>query len=225
MGENMLKEKEYTISISKEELSRLPAARFDGRIMVVDTLAALEDALADLKSHKIIGFDTETKPCFKKGQSNQVSLVQLATPTTCYLIRINKTGLDHGLVDLLEDAGVRKVGLSIHDDFHNLRKLGDLEPEGFVELQTYVKSFHIVDNSLTRIYAVIFGQRISKGQRLTNWEADELTRAQQAYAALDAAACLHIHDQLSLGNFHPENSPYLHFPEEEPQDEQASILQ
>lgn len=220
MGDNTIEDKEYTISISKEELSLLPAARFEGRITVVDTLAGLEKALADLRCCKIIGFDTETKPCFKKGQSNQVSLVQLATPTTCYLIRINKTGLDRGLVDLLEDEEVLKVGLSIHDDFHNLRKLGDLEPEGFVELQTYVKSFHIVDNSLTRIYAVIFGQRISKGQRLTNWEAEELTKAQQAYAALDAAACLRIHDELRLGNFHPENSPYLHFPEEEQEDPQ-----
>lgn len=213
MGDHL--NKDYTISISKEELSSLPAARFEGKIRVIDTPTGLEDALADLRSCKTIGFDTETKPCFKKGQSNQVSLVQLATPTTCYLIRINKTGLDRGLVELLEDADVQKVGLSIHDDFHNLRKLGDLEPEGFVELQTYVKSFHIVDNSLTRIYAVIFGQRISKGQRLTNWEATELTKAQQAYAALDAAACLRIHDELRLGNFHPESSPYLHFPEEE----------
>ncbi len=215
MGEVMINNKEYTISISKEELVLLPAARFDGRILVVDTLTGLEKALADLRSCKIIGFDTETKPCFKKGQANQVSLVQLATPTTCYLIRINKIGLDRGLVELLEDENILKVGLSIHDDFHNLRKLGDLEPEGFVELQTFVKAFNIVDNSLTRIYAVIFGKRISKGQRLTNWEADELTKAQQAYAALDAAACLRIHDTLSLGNFHPESSPYLHFTEEE----------
>lgn len=213
MGDNTTKE--FIISISKEELSSLPAARFEGRIHVIDTITGLENALADLRSFKTIGFDTETRPCFKKGQSNHVSLVQLATPTTCYLIRINKTGLDRGLVKLLEDARVQKVGLSIHDDFHNLRKLGDLEPEGFVELQTYVKPFHIVDNSLTRIYAVVFGQRISKGQRLTNWEATELTKAQQAYAALDAAACLRIHEELRLGNFHPERSPYIHYPEEE----------
>lgn len=213
MGDNTTKE--FIISISKEELSSLPAARFEGKIHIVDTALGLEDALADLRSCKTIGFDTETRPCFKKGQSNNVSLVQLATPTTCYLIRINKTGLDRGLVDLLEDARVLKVGLSIHDDFHNLRKLGDLEPEGFVELQTFVKPFHIVDNSLTRIYAVVFGQRISKGQRLTNWEATELTKAQQAYAALDAAACLRIHEELRLGNFHPERSPYIHYPQEE----------
>ncbi len=197
------------ISISKEQLSKLPSAHFDGNICVIQSEDQIEGAISKLRENNIIGFDTETRPSFKKGYSNSVSLIQLSTRDTCYLFRINKTGLTQPIIDLIEDPSILKIGLSTHDDFHNLNRIADIHPEGFIDLQSYVKQFKIVDNSLSRIYGIVFGQRISKGQRLTNWEADELTPSQQSYAALDAIACIKLYDYLSSGNFNPETSPYL----------------
>lgn len=145
--------------------------------------------------------------------TNQVSLIQLSTMSTCYLFRINHVGLSQQIIDLLEDRSVLKIGLSVHDDFHNLNKITAINPDGFIELQNYVKEYMIADNSLSRIYALIFGKRISKGQRLTNWEAEHLTPSQQMYAAMDALACIQIYDCLSNGRFDPMESGYLTFPE------------
>lgn len=206
-----------TISITKQQLSKLPPAHFDGKICVVQTEEEVNDAIARLRESDIIGFDTETRPSFKKGCSNSVSLIQLSTRNTCFLFRINKTGLTQPIIDLIEDPSILKIGLSTRDDFHNLNKLAHLEPKGFVDLQTYVKQFNIADNSLSRIFGIVFGQRISKGQRLTNWEADELTPSQQSYAALDALACIKLYDYLSSGKFNPEESPYLVSPFESEQ--------
>ena len=101
------------------------------------------------------------------------------------------------------------VGLSIHDDFRALHKLSEFEPAAYVELQGYVKQFDIADNSLQKIYAILFGKRISKGQRLTNWEADVLTESQQAYASLDAKACLQIYEYLASKKFDKDKSQYI----------------
>lgn len=191
------------ITISKEELGNLPTAQFDGEVILVDEPEQVDGAIADLRESDIIGFDTETRPSFKKGLSNRVSLMQLANRKRCYLFRLNKIGMPDSLRNLLEDPGLLKVGLSIHDDFHNLRRICELNPEGFVDLQPYVKQYRIADNSLSKIYAIVFGQRISKGQRLTNWEADVLTSTQCRYAALDAIACISIYDEVTSGAFHP----------------------
>ena len=109
----------------------------------------------------------------------------------------------------LENGDVNKIGLSLKDDFHSLAKLAEFEPQGFIELQSFVKDYQISDNSLQKIYGIIFNQRISKNQRLTNWEASELTESQQHYAAIDAWACQRIYNHLRAGNFHPETSPYI----------------
>lgn len=200
------------ITISKQQLSDLPAAQFCGKLCIVEDEEGIREAIEKLRESDVIGFDTETKPSFRKGQSNTVSLIQLSTRETCYLFRINQLGLAQPIVELLENPTVKKIGLSIHDDFHNLNKITEIHPEGFVELQNYVKDFKIADNSLAKIYAIIFGKRISKGQRLTNWEAEQLTISQQTYAALDAMACIEIYDYISSGKFNPEESPYLTIP-------------
>lgn len=201
-----MEETEKIVSITKEELASLPAASYTGSIMLVDTLEAAEKAADELKNETILGFDTETKPSFKRGQINKVSLLQLSTHTTCYLFRLNKIGMTQAIKGILENKNILKIGLSIHDDFHNLHKLCPLNPDGFIDLQPYVKQFKIADNSLTRIYGILFNQRISKGQRLTNWEAEELTPNQQGYAALDALACIQIYEHLQSGQFDPANS-------------------
>lgn len=198
-----------TITISKQELADLPAATFQGRIHLIDSLQDVEQAIATLREDKIIGFDTETKPNFKRGHSNNVSLIQLSTRQDCFLFRLNRIGLPFSLKKLLEDKEVTKIGLSIHDDFHNLNKFCNLSPAGFIDLQDYVKEFNFSVLSLSRIFAILFNERISKGQRLSNWEAETLTPHQQAYAALDAFACIKIYDYLSEGKFDPHTSPYL----------------
>lgn len=205
-----MEENQKIISISKEELSTLPAATYEGQIVLVDTLEAAKEAAEMLCRESEIGFDTETKPSFKRGQSNHVSLLQLSTHEKCYLFRLNHIGLTPEVKAILESKKILKIGLSIHDDFHNLNKIcANLKPAGFIDLQQFVKDYKIIDNSLARIYGIIFNQRISKGQRLTNWEAEELTPHQQAYAALDALACISIYDHLKAGKFDPTKSPHL----------------
>ncbi len=205
---SLKEQKQYIVSISKAELATLPAAEYVGNIHLIDSEDKIDYAADVLNEASIIGFDTETRPSFKKGQTFQVALLQLSTKTDCFLIRLNKIGLPQKIKDILEDETKLKIGVSLHDDFHNLRKMYTLEPGGFVDLQPYVKNFKIADNSLSRIYAILFGKRISKGQRLTNWEASQLTLPQQAYAAFDALSCIQIYEHLNSGKFIPENSQY-----------------
>ncbi|MBD5370092.1 MAG: 3'-5' exonuclease domain-containing protein 2 [Bacteroides sp.] len=202
------KQSDYQITISKADLAALPAAEYHGRIHVVDSPEKVQEAVDILSAADIIGFDTETRPSFKKGQSHQVALLQLSTREDCYLFRLNMIGLPEAVKVLLEDERRVKIGVSLHDDFHNLRRIFTLEPRGFIDLQPFVKQFRIIDNSLSRIYAILFGHRISKGQRLTNWEAKALTPSQQAYAAFDALSCIHIYEYLTSGAFDPAASPY-----------------
>ncbi|HET9571631.1 MAG TPA: 3'-5' exonuclease [Bacteroidales bacterium] len=184
-------------SITKDELNLLPVETFAGHIVVVDTLEELDKVISILNQQEVIGFDTETKPVFTKGKRNKVALLQIATSTTCYLIRLNQIGFPVGLTDFFNNKHVLKVGLSIKDDFLMLRGRDHaLEPQGFIELQSFVKDYGIADNSLQKIYAILFGKKLSKAQRLSNWEADELSHGQQAYAALDAIACRQIYLEL-----------------------------
>lgn len=197
------------ITISKQELAELPCVCYQGDVTVVSAADGVDAAADILEKSRIIGFDTETRPSFRKGQAHTVALMQLATPERCFLFRLNRIGLHERLVRLLENPSLLKVGVSIHDDFHNLNRLKPLNPAGFIDLQQFVKKFHIADNSLTRIHAILFGERISKGQRLTNWEAETLTAAQISYAALDAISCIRIYDYLISGRFNPSGSKYL----------------
>lgn len=203
-----MSEIKHIVSISKSELAQLPAATYHGRIHVIDKSEDIESAAKALREADIIGFDTETRPSFKKGQSYQVALMQLSTPTDCYLIRMNLIGLPVEIKAILEDPDKLKIGVSLHDDFHNLHRIYTLDPQGFIDLQPFVKDYLIADNSLSRIYAILFGRRISKNQRLTNWEAAKLTPSQQAYAAFDAMSCIDIYEYLTAGRFSPEKSKY-----------------
>lgn len=197
------------LAISKEAVSQLPPVEYDGGIQVVDTIDKARVALRELTRARIVGFDTETRPSFRKGQLHKVALMQLATDDFCFLFRLNKLGLFDQLRDFLENPAVTKIGLSIHDDFMVLGRSGEIAPRGFIELQSFVKEYNIADTSLQKIYAIVFGRCISKSQRLTNWEAAELTPGQQRYAAIDAWACLQLYRHLSAGAFDPDSSPYI----------------
>lgn len=199
----MYNENSDRIKISKEIIATLPIESFPGRIVVVDNEAQVSKATEWLSQEKIIGFDTETRPTFKKGHSNHVALMQLSTHDTCYLFRLNRIGFVPALKRLLEDEVLLKVGISLKDDFCMLGRLnnGQFTPRNFIELQKFVKRYGIEDQSLQKIYAIVIGKKISKGQRLSNWEADHLTDSQQLYAATDAWSCIKIYETLQSKDF------------------------
>ena len=180
----------------KKDLQTLPCVRFEGRIIVIFTEQEAEKAVNYLMRQPILGFDTETRPTFKKGKMNHVALLQVATNDTCFLFRLNKIGLTQPILNLLKDQTIVKVGLSLKDDMLMLQKRKKFKPGTYVELQQEVKDIGIEDNSLQKIYANLFGERISKNQQLSNWEADVLSEGQQRYAATDAWACIKIHQEV-----------------------------
>lgn len=192
-------------SISKEEIKELPKAIFEGRIHVIQSEKEVDKAITYLQTCPILGIDSETRPSFTKGQSHKVALLQISSEECCFLFRLNMTGLTRSLIELLECPDIIKVGLSLHDDFMMLHKRAPFNQQGCVELQDYVRPFGIQDKSLQKIYGILFKEKISKSQRLTNWEADILSDAQKQYAATDAWACLNIYNLLqelkNNGNF------------------------
>jgi len=173
-------------SITKEQLDDLPQTSFGGEIIVVDNYELLKEAVAYLSQSDVLGFDTETKPSFKRGQMNKVALLQLSDAERAYLFQLHKVGLPEELKTLLSDAEIMKVGVAIRDDIKALQRIRNFKAAGFVELQEEVKDYGIQDFSLKKIAGIVLGVRISKSQRLTNWEADQLSEAQQNYAATDA---------------------------------------
>ena len=187
----------FTHAITKEAISRMPREVFPGSIVVVDTEKKLDDALMLLSSLTEIGFDTETRPSFSKKTHYKMSLIQLSGEDVCFLIRLNKLKtIPRSLEIFLKNPDIKKIGLSLRDDFHGLHNLTKISPESFIDLQQYVVQFGIADMSLQKIYAIVFGKKISKRERLSNWDADMLTEAQLRYAALDAWSCLRIYQFL-----------------------------
>ena len=176
----------------------MPTVLFPGRIFVVYTESDAEKAVAYLKDQRIVGVDTETRPSFKRGTTHKVALLQISTQDTCFLFRLNRIGMPDSLQEFLM-SDTLKIGLSLKDDFNSLRKRQDMHPDrgNWIELQEYVGKFGIEDRSLQKIYANLFGEKISKNQRLSNWEADVLSEGQKLYAATDAWACVEIYNCLS----------------------------
>lgn len=187
----------YIHTISKEEIASLPIEEFPGRIITIQTEAEAAKAVDYLLGFDKVGFDTETRPSFRKGQHYKISLMQISTDDTCFLFRLNYIDIPDSLKDFLKSREILKIGLSLRDDFGAIRKRTNVEPENFLDLQNYVGQFGIEDASLQKIYAILFNRKISKGQRLSNWEADVLTESQKKYAALDAWACLKIYNLLN----------------------------
>lgn len=183
-------------NIAKADIAQMPTELFGGRIIVVHSTADVEKAVSYLKSFPIVGLDTETRPSFAKGRTYEVALMQVSTEDTCFLFRLNYIGMPDALTDFLQDSRQLKVGLSLKDDIQRLQAKHKFTPRGFLDLQGYVKEMGVEAQSLQKIYALLFGKKISKSQRLTNWEADVLTDRQKAYAATDAWACIRIYKYL-----------------------------
>lgn len=186
----------FDAHIEKSQIATMPTLTYEGRIITIDTAADVEKAMKALSKESIVGIDTETRPAFRKGVQHKVSLLQLSTANTCFLIRLNRTGMPDSLISFLENSKITKVGVSLHDDYQSLSRRHKFKAGGFFDLQKHVGEFGIEEMSLQKIYAIIFGMRISKSQQLTNWEQDVLTDKQKQYAATDAWACLNIYNRL-----------------------------
>jgi ribonuclease D len=193
----------YASEISKEEIMHLPVYRFPGEIHVINNLDDFGRVIPLLRSLPLLGFDTETKPNFKKGRSNQVALLQLSGKDHAFLFQLQRIGLPDELIEILANPNVTKVGAAIRDDIIKLRGVRDFTPGGFVELQEYVKQYNIGSNGLVKITAIVLKMRISKSQQLTNWENDNLTESQLSYAATDAWACYEIYNELIKNHQNP----------------------
>lgn len=195
----------YIESITPEQLEKLEFASFPGKIQVIDSVGAeFNRAIAYLRAQKIIGFDTETRPCFGPNQPRYgVSLLQLSGPGKAYLFRLKSMGMHRRLCNLLADSRIIKVGAAIHDDIRGLQKLRDFKADGFVDLQKIVAEYGIRDKSVKKMSAIILGFRISKTQQLSNWEAEELSESQCKYAATDAWVCREMYIKLMNSEKNP----------------------
>ena len=184
-------------NITKEEIAKLPLGFFEGEIIVVDNNKAYNIAVNYLKKQKELGFDTETKPAFKKGQKNKVALLQISTLKKAFLFRINNLNNFQKLFSILGNSNIIKIGADIGQDMRVLQKIAPFTPQGFVDIQKYTGSFGILDNGLKKLAAIVLNIRISKSQQLTNWQSETLTEKQMIYAATDAWVCLKIYQTLN----------------------------
>jgi ribonuclease D len=186
----------FSNSISKEEVTALPKVEFNGKIVVVSSEEEFEHWLPQLISQKILGFDTETKPTFRKGELNSIALLQLSNSNLALLIRLMHTGIPKPLLNFLQDPKILKIGAAIRDDLKSLQKIKKFTPEGFIDLQSIVPQYGIEELSVRKMAAIVLGKKVSKSQQLSNWNAPTLSEAQQHYAAIDAWVCREIYVKL-----------------------------
>mgnify|MGYP000777348241 CR=1 FL=1 len=186
----------FTDKISNEETAALPAIEFKGEIRIIEHERDIVPACKFLMKQAVVGFDTETRPSFRPGISYRVSLLQLSTPQLCFLSRLNKIPLAKPILQVLEPDSILKIGADGAGDLRSLRQIRHFRDGGFVDLQALAPQWGIGEKSLRKLSAIVLGQRVSKAQRLSNWEAATLTDKQQLYAATDAWVCIRIYEQL-----------------------------
>ncbi|WP_299102308.1 3'-5' exonuclease [uncultured Alistipes sp.] len=192
----MSTENRFIDKISNEQTALLPAIEFRGEIRIVENERDIAAACRYLAEQPVIGFDTETRPSFRPGVTFRVSLLQLSSPEVCYLFRLNRIPLDKAILQLFENKRLLKVGADVAGDLRSLRQIRHFRDAGFIDLQAIVPEWGIAEKSLRKISAIVLGQRVSKAQRLSNWEAATLTDKQQLYAATDAWVCTRIYERL-----------------------------
>ena len=180
----------------KATINALPLVEYPHKINVILNEYEAERAVEYLLTCDILGVDTETKPAFRRGQNHKVALLQVATRDQCFLFRLNHFGMPQSLIKLLSNRMVPMVGLSWHDDIISLHRRAEFTPGWFIDIQDIIGNLGIEDKSLQKLYANLFGEKISKRQRLTNWEADVLTDKQKEYAAIDAWAYINLYDEI-----------------------------
>ena len=184
-------------TISNEETNALPTCTFAGEIIVVDTPEMMKKAEKILRNEKTLGVDTETRPAFSKGTHYKMALLQVSTSNCALLFRLQQTPLSQNIIDILANPNIAKIGAALKDDISGLQKtIGQFTPKGFVDLQNVIDQWGVQEKSVRKMAAIVVGAKVSKAQRLSNWEAKNLTTAQQTYAAIDAWVCLEIYKKL-----------------------------
>ena len=184
------------VKTEKDFVTNLPRFVFNGEIKVIQRIEDVTQAVEQLSSSEILGIDTETRPSFRKGTIHKVALLQVANEDLCCLFQLSCFGFAPDLIHLLSNKEIKKVGLSLKDDFFMLSKRHKFDPQNCVDLQDYAKEMGIKDMSLQKLFANVFHQRISKSAQLSNWEAPIYTQSQKLYAATDAYACLKLYKEL-----------------------------
>lgn len=189
-------------SISKEAINELPLGQFDGDIVLVDSEEQVEEMMEELSRHPLLGFDTETRPSFRKGTQYYVSLLQLATADTVFLVRLNHLGMPHPVQKILEDPQIVKIGAAVLDDLRALKKISmGFSPNSFFDLNEELKKVGFENVGVRNLAAMVLNIRISKSEQVSNWEAPELTERQKVYAATDAWVCLEIYKKLQYQGY------------------------
>lgn len=191
----------YKETIENDEIRPLPLLEFSGEIILIDDLDGQESAARALRKEKSVGFDTESRPSFRKGVIYPVALLQLSTVDKAYLIKVKGVGISDAILDILEDSDIAKIGVAINDDIKDLNKINHFKPGGFIALEQFVKVAGIQSNGLRKLAAIILGGRISKGAQVSNWAAAELSQKQLIYAATDAWVSLMMFNQLQDEGF------------------------
>ncbi|MEM6522219.1 MAG: 3'-5' exonuclease [Bacteroidota bacterium] len=191
----------FVKSITNPEVNELELKSYEGPIRLIEDRGILKSVIKLILKYPYIGFDTETKPAFRKGEINEVSLIQFATPKEVFLIRVNKTGLTDGLISIFESKKVVKIGVALRDDIKDLQRLRPFDPSNFVELNHVVKDLGIESNGLRKLTAIILGFRISKSAQTSNWESAVLSKKQMSYAATDAWVCYQMYNKLVSRGF------------------------
>ena len=202
----LIKNKRFPERLGKENINILPVRAFDGKIHLITEINNLADAINTLRKYPVLGFDTETRPVFRKGVQHNVSLLQLSTEKEAFLFRLNHLGFPNELVAILEDPDILKVGIAILDDVRGLKKLSNFKADGFIELADIAGDLGIVTCGLRNLAAIFLGVRITKKAQLTNWERPVINSKQSLYAATDAWICLEMYLFLERENLLPENS-------------------
>jgi ribonuclease D len=190
----------------------MPSGRWEGEVLVVRREEDIEPALARLGGKPVLGFDTETRPSFRRGVAYPPALLQLACADFAVLFQLGRIGLPEGLKALLSDATVVKAGVAVGRDVQDLQAFSFFQPCGFVELGDLAERVGLKARGLRGLAAEVLGLRIAKGQRTSNWARDVLTTSQIAYAATDAWIGFALHEAL-------RRLPVLPLPEESPRPE------
>ncbi|OFX27203.1 MAG: hypothetical protein A2033_07455 [Bacteroidetes bacterium GWA2_31_9] len=189
-------ESDYIPTITKEEINLLPLAQFSGEIILIDNFTKFNQYINELAENKIIGFDTESKPSFKKGLKNGVALLQLSTSEKAYIFRLNFIGIPDKLKKIFQDESIIKVGLAIRDDIKIMQKVHNFTPKSFIDICTISAQHNIEEKGLKKLAAIVLNVRISKSKQLSNWEAKTLDASQLVYAATDAWICYELYNKL-----------------------------
>lgn len=182
----------FAESIDNEAVRELPKIKFTGQTIVVNQHNIQESIIDEFRAAGVIGFDTETKPSFKRGVSHGTALLQLSTQNTALLVKLKEVGIPDQIMQLLQEKKLVKVGAAIRDDIIGLKQVRKFNPGGFVDLQSIAPEFGINEKSVRKLAAIVLGAKISKTQQLSNWEALQYTEAQVDYASTDAWVCREI---------------------------------